>query len=149
MSATGLDVLDKSLQTTHTWLDQIMTVVGPDRQLAWHALAAVLRALRDRLPFDLAIHLGTQLPIIVRGIYYEQWSHPAQPDKSRSREEFLARVAEGLASVRPVNPERATRIVLQVLDRHIDPGQTRKVREALPEDIRSLWVVLGGTRSAA
>src|SRR5215216_2105665 len=55
MSATGLDVFDKTLQTTNTWLDEIMAKIGPDRQLAWHALGAVLRALRDRLPLGLAV----------------------------------------------------------------------------------------------
>ena len=32
MSATGLDVFDKTLQTTHTWLNEIMQVTGPDKQ---------------------------------------------------------------------------------------------------------------------
>ncbi|TMJ79725.1 MAG: DUF2267 domain-containing protein, partial [Alphaproteobacteria bacterium] len=49
MSATGLDVFDKTLQTTNIWLDEIMGKLGPDRQVAWHVLSAVLHALRDRL----------------------------------------------------------------------------------------------------
>ena len=68
MSSTGLDVFDKTLQTTHQWLDDLMEELGPDRQVAWHALGAVLRALRDRLPLGLAAHLGSQLPILVRGV---------------------------------------------------------------------------------
>jgi len=67
MAATGLDVFDKTLQTTNIWLDEIMDVIGPDRQVAWHALGAVLRTLRDRLPLGLAAHLGSQLPLLVRG----------------------------------------------------------------------------------
>ena len=50
MSATGLEVFDKSIQTTNIWLDEIMEDMGPDRQLAWHLLGAVLRTMRDRLP---------------------------------------------------------------------------------------------------
>ena len=49
MSATGLDVFDQTLQITNIWLDEIMAKLGPDRQVAWHALGAVLHALRDRL----------------------------------------------------------------------------------------------------
>ena len=49
MAATGLDVFDKTLQTTNSWLAEIMEVVGPDRQVAWHTLGAVLRTLRDRI----------------------------------------------------------------------------------------------------
>ena len=44
MSATGLDVFDKTLQTTNIWLDEIMAKRGLDRQMAWHVLGAVLHA---------------------------------------------------------------------------------------------------------
>ena len=52
MSASGLDVFDKTLQTTHIWLDALMRdeAIGPDRRVAWHALGAVLRAVRNRVP---------------------------------------------------------------------------------------------------
>ena len=46
MSATGLDVFDKTVQTTNIWLDEIMARMGPDRHVAWHLLGAVLRSLR-------------------------------------------------------------------------------------------------------
>ena len=47
MAATGLDVFDKTLQTTNIWLDEIMEVIGPDRQVAWHMLGAVLPRRRS------------------------------------------------------------------------------------------------------
>lgn len=139
MPATGLDVFDKTLQSTHIWLDDIMEVVGPDRQVAWHALGAVLRTLRDRLPLGLAAHLGSQLPILIRGIYYDQWEPGKEPDKSRELEEFLEHVSEKLENIRPINVNDATRAVFHALSCHISRGQTVKVREALPEDIRRLW----------
>lgn len=152
MSASGLDVFDKTLQATHSWLDQITSQMGPDRQLAWHVLGAVLRATRDRLPLELAAHLGAQLPLLVRGLYYDQWRPSGGPLKMRSRDEFLAHVADGLAGTRPVNIAKAAHAVFAVLDHYVDPGQVRKVREALPEDIRELWPETareGRTRSAA
>jgi hypothetical protein len=33
MSATGLDVFAKTVQTTNIWLDEIMATIGPNRQL--------------------------------------------------------------------------------------------------------------------
>jgi uncharacterized protein (DUF2267 family) len=62
MSATGLDVFDS------TWLDEKMQKLPRDKQVAWHALGAVLRAIRDRVPINLAVHLGAQLPLLVRGL---------------------------------------------------------------------------------
>lgn len=58
MSATGLEVFDKTLQTTNIWLDEIMADHGPDRRVAWHMLGAVLRTLRDWLQIELAANLG-------------------------------------------------------------------------------------------
>jgi hypothetical protein len=45
MVATGLDVFDKTPQTTNIRLDEIMEAIGPDRQVAWH----VLRCRASRL----------------------------------------------------------------------------------------------------
>jgi uncharacterized protein (DUF2267 family) len=139
MSATGLDVFDKTLQTTHIWLDELMEEIGPDRQVAWHVLGAVLRAVRDRVPLELAVHLGAQLPILVRGTYYDQWASPGTIDRSRSLEEFLARIGQELANIRPVNVRDATRAVCRILSRHVDRGQIEKVRQSLPEEVRALW----------
>jgi uncharacterized protein (DUF2267 family) len=139
MSATGLDTFDKTLQTTHVWLDDICEELGPDKQVAWHALGAVLRAIRDRIPVELAAHLGAELPILVRGTYYDQYKPEAQPEAFRSRAEFLEHVEKGLAGARPTNPETATRAVLETLARHVPHGQLEKVRHALPEEVRAIW----------
>jgi uncharacterized protein (DUF2267 family) len=71
MSATGLDVFDKTLQTTNSWLDEFSEALGPDRKLAWKVLSVVLHKLRDRMPVELAAHLGAELPLLVRGAYYD------------------------------------------------------------------------------
>jgi uncharacterized protein (DUF2267 family) len=140
MSATGLDVFDKSLQTTNIWLNDITEQIGPDRQLAWHVLGVVLRTLRDRLPADHAAHLASQLPLVVRGAYYEQYRPSIQPDDTLSKAaDFVARVAEGLAAVRPVDPEDAITAVFNVLETHVPAGQAQKTRQALPDDLRRYW----------
>jgi uncharacterized protein (DUF2267 family) len=139
MSTTGLDVFDKTVQTTNIWLDDIMERMGPDRHVAWHILGAVLRVLRDRLPLDDAAHLGAQLPLLVRGLYYDQWHTPSIIHKERHQEEFLARVEEGLRDTRPVNAREAVRTVFTVLAKHIAKGQADKTAQVLPADIRALW----------
>ncbi|MCX8133437.1 MAG: DUF2267 domain-containing protein [Roseococcus sp.] len=137
MASTGLEVWDKSLQTTNIWLDEIMAELGPDRQTAWHALGAVLRALRDRLPIELAAHLGAQLPLILRGAYYDQWRPGAQHEPARSLDEFLARIEENLGRGRPLNPADALAASFRTLARHVDHGQVEKVLGALPHGIRA------------
>ncbi|MCT7377008.1 DUF2267 domain-containing protein [Chelativorans salis] len=139
MTATGLEVFDKTVQTTNIWLNEIMAEHGDDRQVAWHILGAVLKALRDRLPADLSAHLGAELPILVRGLYYDQYQPSQQPKVTRNLDEFLEHVQEGLKDIRPVNSADATRTVFRVINHHIDLGQSAKVREALPKEIQALW----------
>jgi anti-anti-sigma factor len=54
-----------------------------DRHLAYHALRTVLQALRDWLPVDEAAALGAQLPLLIRGFYYEHWHPHGKPVKGR------------------------------------------------------------------
>lgn len=139
MSATGLDVFDKTLQTTNIWLKEICEEVGPDRQIAWHVLGSTLRALRDRLQPDLAAHLAAELPLLVRGAYYDRYRPAEQPRLTRSREEFVKSINADLQNIRPVNPDQAAQCVFRVLNHHIPKGQIDKVRAALPENVRELW----------
>ncbi|PSJ65747.1 DUF2267 domain-containing protein [Kumtagia ephedrae] len=139
MSATGLEAFDKTLQITNTWLKDIMADHGPDRQVAWHVLSAVLHTIRDRLPADLSAHLSAQLPLLVRGAYYDRYEPSKQPMQYRTLDEFLKHIEEELQFVRPVDAKDAARSVFNVLSHYITPGEVRKVRESLPEDVRSLW----------
>jgi uncharacterized protein (DUF2267 family) len=140
MSATGLDVFDRTLQETNIWLKEIMEDLGPDRQVAYRALRAALHALRDRLTTDEAAHLAAQLPMLVRGIFYEQWDPQLQPPRVRSQAEFLEIIAASLGDIRPINPDVAARAVFGALDRHLGgSGEIEQVRQSLPIQIRSLW----------
>ena len=139
MSASGLDVFDRTLETTHIWLKEICNDLGPDKQVAWKVLSTVLHKLRDRLTINLAAHLGAQLPLLIRGVYYDQFEPGHMPSELRSRYDFVAEVAEWLSDTKPVDPDEAVRSVFRVLSRHISEGQINKIRDALPKSIRKLW----------
>ena len=149
MSANGLDVFDRTLETTHIWLKEIMSDLGPDKQVAWKVLSTVLHKLRDRLTINLAAHLGAQLPLLIRGVYYDQFEPRKMPTDCRSRDEFVAEVAEWLSDTRPVDPELAIRSVFGLLSRHISEGQVAKVRESLPKSLRQMWETAEAREAAA
>lgn len=144
MSTNGLEIFDKTIQTTNIWLNDIMSEMGPDRQVAWKVLSTVLHKLRDRLPLGLAAHLGSQLPLMIRGVYYDQFEPAKLPTECDSREEFVAEVAEWLRDTRPVDPDAAVRVVFATLSRHVSDGQLAKVREALPKSLRQSWELAEG-----
>src|SRR5262249_13292864 len=139
MAATGLEVFDKTLHTTNLWLDEICAEIGPDKHLAWHVLGAVLRSIRDELLIGQSAHLAAQLPLLVRGAYFDQYRPAAQPLAERSQEDFIARIRQELAGCRPVRPDLAATAVMRTLNRHITEGQVKKARDALPKGIRALW----------
>ena len=149
MSTSGLEVWDKSLQMSNIWLNEICESIGPDKQIAWKVLSTVLHKLRDRLPVELAAHLGTQLPLIVRGVYYDQYLPARQPMSWRTADEFVDEVAKWLSDIRPVDPKDAIAVVFKVLTRHIAHGEIEKIRLALPHQIRDpLWPATLGTAEA-
>lgn len=137
MSATGLEVFDKTLQTTHIWLDDITDRIGEDRHAAWRALGVVLRTLRNRLPVELAAHLGAQLPLLIRGAYYDQFTPERQPSDCDTPEQFRAEVGKELGE--QVDADEAITAVFATLDRHLSEGLIAKVRAALPRAIAMAW----------
>lgn len=139
MSTTILPLFDKSLQTTAIWLEEIQSDIGPDRAFAWRVLSVVLQQLRDHLPIELSAHLGAQLPMIVRGTFYDQFDPTGLPRQAHGAEEFLKAVSDGLRDTRGVDPKDAVKSVFGVLTRHLSRGQVEKVARSLPHGIRALW----------
>ena|ERR1700724_2202810 len=138
MSATGLAVFDETVHKTNAWLKEIAEALSSDRHRAYQALRAVLHCLRDRLTINEAAQLGDQLPMLVRGIYYEAWHPAGKPEKIRTREEFLGRIATHLSHA-PIRSEDAARAVFHVLERHVAPGEVSDIIQVLPQEIRTLW----------
>jgi uncharacterized protein (DUF2267 family)/CBS domain-containing protein len=138
MASIRPEVFAKTVQTTNIWLDELCEELGPDRSFTWKVLSTVLHKLRDRLPLTLAAHLGAQLPLLVRGAYYDQFE-PAKLPLSCDFEEFVEEVDEWLADTRPVDPEEAIAAVFALLSRHLPAGQIAKVKDGLPEDLSAFW----------
>ncbi len=139
MSASGVAALDHSVQETNVWLKATAEQLHfDDRQQAYNALRAVLHALRDRLPPEMVVHLGAQLPMLVRGIYYEGWHMAGKPTKDRTVQEFADHVREELPPQFPMDPLTVSRGVFEILWEKLDPGEIAKLRDHLPASLRTL-----------
>jgi len=145
MTRTGLDVFDNTTQKTNEWLRDISQELGDDnRRHAYLALRGTLHAVRDFLPLNESAQLSAQLPMLLRGIYFEGW-HPAKtPEDNRSRESFLRRLDDALDRAlwneeTDIDAEKAARAVLRVLSDRISEGEMLHIRNVMPERIRDLW----------
>jgi uncharacterized protein (DUF2267 family) len=137
---TGLDVFDTTLQQTNLWLKDLMTRLGTeDRRLAYKVLSATLHAVRDRIGPENAAHLGAQLPMLVRGFYYEGWHPAGTPGRERHKEEFFDYVSGEVFGGLGVDPEKAVSAVFEVLCDKLDPGEIEKLVKLFPDELRGLW----------
>jgi uncharacterized protein (DUF2267 family) len=131
---------DKTIEKTNSWLGQLQaTLDWDDRERAYHALRAVLHAVRDRLPPNEAVDFGAQLPMLVRGFFYDGW-HPAdKPLKYRHKQPFLERIAKSAPAIDAAELERVVTAVFALLSAELPQGERDQVRRALPAELRELW----------
>jgi uncharacterized protein (DUF2267 family) len=141
MSNAVFEVFDASLQKTQVWLNDLMVELGWENrpQKACLALRTALHALRDRLTVEEAVHLGAQLPTLIRGVYYEGWKLTGKPVKERHKSEFLDHIAAVFRDDDTVDPEKVMRAVFKVLARHISKGEIENVKHSLPRSLQDLW----------
>ena len=139
MTVDTVNVFEHTIEITHTWLHDLMERLGwQDKHRAYVALRAVLHALRDRLSVNDASHLAAQLPMLIRGFYYEGYHPAGKPLAERKKSAFLAHVAAECAD-ESRSDGRVSQAVFQVLAKHITPGEVENIKGALPTEIRSLW----------
>jgi uncharacterized protein (DUF2267 family) len=141
MSVTGLDVFDTTIQTTNSWLADLMKGLGwANKHRAYSALRVTLHALRDRLTVEEVAQLAAQLPMLVRGFYYEGWDPTGKPEKDRHKEEFLIRIEEPFRRAGdPIHAERVVKGVFRLLEQRISEGEIEDIKRVLPKEIRELW----------
>lgn len=137
---TGIEAFDTSLQTTQIWLNEVMEELGWDnRHRAYLALRAVLHTLRDRLSASEAAHLGAQLPMLVRGFYYDGWTPTGKPTKERHKKDFLDKMAAYFPKEPELDVEKIAQAVFRVLERHISKGEILDIKHSLPKEFLGLW----------
>ncbi len=140
MGTTHHELFSNTLQKTHLWLKDLMEELRwDDQHRAYLALRATLHALRDRLTVDEATHLGAQLPMLIRGFYYEGWSPAGKPVKERRKEEFCAHVKEYFKKEEDIDAEQIVRGVFKVLAKRVTEGEIEDVKHILPPELRELW----------
>jgi uncharacterized protein (DUF2267 family) len=141
---SDVSVFNKTEQKTMHWINGIAASMGStDTQRSYKILRAVLHATRDRLIPDEAVQLGAQLPMLVRGFYYEGWHPHDKPKKYRHKTEFLAEVKKNVPDLDNVQLERAVTAVFETLESEMPGGELEQVRHALPAELRELWPISG------
>lgn len=140
MQSTGIKTLDHSPNVAGQWLNELrkMADLANNRQ-AYRLMRATLHVLRDWLTVDEAAQLAAQLPILIRGVYYEGWNPSSTPVHPRGKEVFVGRIESEISPERLPNVEAAVSAVFGLLKEHISGGEIDDVFQAMPKQIRHLW----------
>jgi uncharacterized protein (DUF2267 family) len=135
-TTTGVRNLDNSIDLTNVWLRDILSQLKwQSKESAYQALRGTLHAIRDRLPVEEAVDLASQLPLMIKGVYYDGWTLRDKPEKFK-KEEFARRVHAQFEFDDNVNPAEVIRAVLRVMYRHMGEGEIRDVKFNMPKEIQ-------------
>jgi len=130
--------IERTVEKTHVWLLEVSRGIGvDDKHVAYLVLRSVLHALRDRLDIESSAHLAAQLPMLVRGLYYEGWDPTGKPERI-SYDEFVQRVEHDALLKGTSEAEDAARAVFAVLWNHLGEGTMGKIASILPSDYTRL-----------
>lgn len=85
VSMTGLKTTDETVHVTNAWIHEVTSRMGwDDRQKGYRLLRVFFHTLRDRLPVNEAAQLAAQLPMLLRGVFFEGWRPSRTPTKRRA-----------------------------------------------------------------
>ena len=140
MKKTGIATLDLAPEAAAEWLEELSRALDwPDNRRAYLLLRAVMHAVRDWLSADEAAQLAAQMPILIRGIFYDGWNPAAIKGHSRSGEDFLLRINAAFSKEPLDNTEKAVSAVFGLLEHRISGGEIEQVKATMRKEIRDLW----------
>ena len=139
MAATGLDVFDRTLQKTNLMLGEIEKEFGWEerRHQSYAAFRTVLHALRDRLTVQESADFAAQLPLLVKGVFYEGWNPSKVPIKMKN-DEFYDRVQSEWQWSVDGNIRDVVQAVLRALCKNVSDGEMDDIAQILPKHLETL-----------
>ena len=146
---------DEFAQEGNAYISQLAADLGhPQEQgQTYILLRAVLHTLRDRLTMSEALHLLSQLPLFLKGVFAEHWEYRDQPLQLQRLKEFKDAVKQEQArhGEQQFNWSQSTEdliaMVLTSLGNHyLTEGQLQHIAMQMPKDIQPLFPVESDSR---
>jgi uncharacterized protein (DUF2267 family) len=140
MARTGIAPIDNAPLAVAEWLGEIREALGwEETGRAYLLLRTVLHAVRDVLPIAEATDLAAQLPLLLKGIYYDGWDPAATLAAGHSRADLVGRVEKVFSKEPLEDPAAAIRAVLALLAQRVSEGEIDHVKHAMRTQLKDLW----------
>ena len=140
MSAQGLEVIDHTAHLTHEWINELASRLDwSSKRSALRLMRVTLQHVRDHLrPNELA-QLSAQLPLLIRGMFFEGWVPKYTPIKERTAAAFTGVIGAQMDTAEEYRGADDITCVFDLLNARLSAGEIQDVRASLSEDIRALW----------
>jgi len=140
MSAQGLQVIDHSVHLTHDWINELADRLSwSSKRSALRLLRVTLQHIRDHLHADELAQFSAQLPVLIRGFFFEGWVPKHTPLKERKKEEFVAFIGTQMHDTEEYLGVQDIKCVFDLLNARLSRGEVEDIRACLSDDLRQLW----------
>lgn len=137
---TTIRTLNKSILKTYEWISYIeanLELNSNHKKEALAFLRAVLHTLRDHVTVNELAKFSAQLPIVIRGLLYENWTPQRATIKDRSNKNFISDIEQRIPkSYRKFAIERVIAAIFVTIATKIDYMEFNKLVHLLPHHIR-------------
>lgn len=142
MTAQGLEIIDHSVHLTHEWINELAGRLDwSSKRSALRLMRVILHRIRDHLLVDEVAQFSAQLPVMIRGYFFEGWVPKDTPIKERHGEDFIAFIAHQMSDTAEYRGREDITCVFDLLNARISRGEVEDIRASLPQDLRDLWPI--------
>lgn len=140
MSSKGLGVFDRTVQESHEWVNELTERLDwTSHRDALRLLRTVFHLIRDHLEAYEIAQFSAQLPILLRGMYFEAWQPTKTPLKALHVAQFIEIVEEQVGDVQEYRGPEDIRTAFKLINARISRGEVMDVRANLPLELRDFW----------
>jgi uncharacterized protein (DUF2267 family) len=132
---------DNYVKDARTWLHELRDQLDiEDEKKTARIFRSVLHAVRDRIPTGEALHLGSQLPILWKGIYYDGFTMH-EPIRIRHEDEWLEFIRSKDSGAQEADFPTldhafyAFQDVMKFLKKRLSAGQYEQITQAIHSEI--------------
>lgn len=137
-----IHVFERTTHEAHEWVNDLSGRTGwTNEREVLRLLRAVLSKVRDHLPTTEMAQFSAQLPIILRGMFFEGWQPKLIPVRERHAAEFITAIEERVGNIADYRGQSDIKAVFNLINARISRGEVQDVRACLPQELRDLWPV--------
>lgn len=140
---------DRFVQEANEYVKELADKLGHPEEIqrTFIAWKAVMHTIRDRIQISESFDLMSQLPMILKGVYVQNWKYSEKPPKDFDTIEQMCKEVKALQAQYgesefkwEKSTEEIIRLIFDSLKKYLSEGQLKHVDNQLPKDLQGIAV---------